>query len=140
MPDRGAPGETCRLDVWLWRARFFKSRADSGAFIQTGRIRLRRAGLESRPHKVGKVVRVGDELIFAIAGRLRAVRVEALGVRRGPPAEARTLWRPLDTLGADPRSLRGIPPRCAIDNAAGALTNTPAEPAGPPSSSSTVIR
>ncbi len=39
-------------------------------------------------------VKAGDGLVFAIAGRLHAVRIEALGVRRGPPAEARALYSP----------------------------------------------
>ena len=38
--------------------------------------------------------------MFAIAGRLHAVRIEALGVRRGPPAEARALYTPLESLNA----------------------------------------
>ena len=37
-------------------------------------------------------MKVGDSLVFAIAGRLHAVRIEALGDRRGPPAEARALY------------------------------------------------
>jgi ribosome-associated heat shock protein Hsp15 len=41
-------------------------------------------------------LRPGDGLVFAIAGRVHAVRVEALGVRRGPPAEARALYSDLD--------------------------------------------
>ena len=41
-------------------------------------------------------VRPGDELVFALGGRLHAVRIEALGARRGPPAEARELYTPLD--------------------------------------------
>jgi ribosomal 50S subunit-recycling heat shock protein len=40
-------------------------------------------------------VKVGDSLVFAVGGRLIAVQVEALGERRGPPAEARTLYSAL---------------------------------------------
>jgi ribosomal 50S subunit-recycling heat shock protein len=87
--------DDCRLDVWLWRARFCKSRTLAANLIETGRIRLIRAGAESRPDKPARPVRIGDELIFAFGGRLIAVRVLAPGERRGPPAEARTLYEEL---------------------------------------------
>jgi ribosomal 50S subunit-recycling heat shock protein len=41
-------------------------------------------------------VKVGDALVFALGGRLVAVTIAALGERRGPPAEARTLYSPLE--------------------------------------------
>jgi ribosomal 50S subunit-recycling heat shock protein len=97
VPDETRPIDACRIDVWLWRARFFKTRAQSEAWVQAGRIRLARGGLHSRPDKPSKVVKVGDELVFAIGGRLTAVRIEALGTRRGPPAETRALYRPLES-------------------------------------------
>ena len=84
--------EACRLDVWLWRARFFKTRSLAAHFIDEGRIRLTRAGQESRVDKPARPVKVGDQLVFALGGRLIAVTVAALGDRRGPPAEARTLY------------------------------------------------
>jgi ribosomal 50S subunit-recycling heat shock protein len=86
---------SCRADVWLWRARFFKTRTLAARVCEEGRVRLTRGGLESRLDKSARSVRVGDELVFAHAGRLTAVRVEALGERRGPPAEARGLYSPL---------------------------------------------
>ena len=88
--------DACRADVWLWRARFFKTRSLAAKFVDEGRVRLTRAGLESRLDKCARPVKVGDSLVFALAGRLTAVRVEAMGERRGPPAEARTLYSPLE--------------------------------------------
>jgi ribosomal 50S subunit-recycling heat shock protein len=90
----GAP-DACRADVWLWRARFFKTRTLAAKICEDGRVRLTRAGVESRLDKPARTVRVGDELVFAMGGRLTAVRIEALGARRGPPAEARGLYSPL---------------------------------------------
>jgi ribosomal 50S subunit-recycling heat shock protein len=84
--------EACRADVWLWRARFFKTRTLAATFIDEGRIRLTRAGHESRVDKPARPLKVGDALVFALGGRLIAVTVAALGERRGPPAEARTLY------------------------------------------------
>jgi ribosomal 50S subunit-recycling heat shock protein len=88
--------DACRADVWLWRARFFKTRSLAAKFVDDGRVRLTRAGLESRLDKCARPVKVGDALVFALGGRLTAVRVEAMGERRGPPAEARSLYSPLE--------------------------------------------
>ena len=88
--------DACRADVWLWRARFFKTRSLAAKFVDEGRVRLTRAGQEGRLDKCARPVKVGDNLVFALGGRLTAVRVEAMGERRGPPAEARTLYSPLE--------------------------------------------
>jgi ribosomal 50S subunit-recycling heat shock protein len=58
------PGH-CRADVWLWRARFFKTRSLAGRFVDEGRIRLTRAGAESRVDKPSRGLRIGDGLVFA---------------------------------------------------------------------------
>src|SRR5207253_9357469 len=68
----GAPGppsdadamadEACRIDVWLWRARFFKTRSLCARIVDEGRVRLTRAGAESRIDKPSRPVKVGDEL------------------------------------------------------------------------------
>ena len=85
--------EACRLDLWLWRARFFKTRALAARFLEDGRMRLTRPGSpEVRVDKASRTVRPGDELVFAIGGRLHAITVQALGERRGPAAEARQLY------------------------------------------------
>ncbi|MES2894972.1 MAG: RNA-binding S4 domain-containing protein [Pseudomonadota bacterium] len=90
--------ESCRADVWLWRARFFKTRSLAAKFVDEGKVRLTRAGAESRIDKCARPVRVGDQLVFAVGGKLTAVAVEALGERRGPPAEARTLYSALPSV------------------------------------------
>jgi ribosomal 50S subunit-recycling heat shock protein len=91
--DAGHEG-ACRLDVWLWRARFFKTRALAAHFLDEGRVRLIRHGApEIRVDKASRTIRPGDALVFAIGGRLFAVTVEALGERRGPADEAHTLYR-----------------------------------------------
>ncbi|MDX9999421.1 MAG: RNA-binding S4 domain-containing protein [Phenylobacterium sp.] len=87
--------ESCRVDVWLWRARFFKTRSLAARFVEDGRVRLTRGGTETRLDKPSRSVKVGDGLVFAIGGRLIAVAVEALGERRGPASEARALHSPL---------------------------------------------
>ncbi|MDB5456857.1 MAG: RNA-binding protein [Caulobacter sp.] len=84
--------DSCRADVWLWRARFFKTRSMAARFVDEGRIRLTRGGVEGRLDKPSRILKAGDALLFALGGRLFALRVEAFGERRGPPGEARALY------------------------------------------------
>ena len=88
--------DACRADVWLWRARFFKTRALAQVFVEKGRIRLTRTGQEHRIDKPARPIKVGDRLVFAVGGRLIAILVEGLGERRGPVEEARDLYSTLD--------------------------------------------
>jgi ribosomal 50S subunit-recycling heat shock protein len=52
--------------------------------------------VQERITKPAKTLREGDELIFAFAGRLRVIRIEAVGNRRGPAIEARCLYTALE--------------------------------------------
>ncbi|HEX5776601.1 MAG TPA: RNA-binding S4 domain-containing protein [Caulobacteraceae bacterium] len=87
--------ESCRADVWLWRARFFRTRSLAARFLDEGRVRMTRGGVETRLDKASRALKPGDAVVFALGGRLIAVRIEALGERRGPPAQARALYSPL---------------------------------------------
>ena len=80
-----------RIDKWLWYARLFKSRSQASRLAADGRIRVD-GKIVSRAHYA---VKVGDVLTFPQARRIRVVRVVALGTRRGPAAEARTLYEDL---------------------------------------------
>lgn len=93
--------EACRIDVWLWRARFFKTRSLAARFVDEGRVRLSRPSGDVRLDKPSRTVKPGDGLVFAIGGRLTAVRIEDLGMRRGPPGEAQSLYSPLDEIRPD---------------------------------------
>lgn len=86
---------TLRLDKWLWHARFFKSRSLAAEFCVAGRLRLNRRHID----RASAHVRVGDVLTFPLGNAIRVVRVIALGKRRGPPAEARTLYAELSEQG-----------------------------------------
>ncbi len=87
--------ESCRADVWLWRARFFKTRSLSARFIEEGRVRMLRGELQTRLDKASRALKPGDGLVLALGGRLIAVKVENLGERRGPATEARALYSEL---------------------------------------------
>ncbi len=77
-----------RIDKWLWHARFAKTRAIAQMRCEAGHIRLNGNRIEKSSHPV----RVGDTLTIPTAKEAIAVRVLALGIRRGPPAEARALY------------------------------------------------
>ena len=87
--------DSVRLDRFLWFARIVKTRALAQALAEDGRLRLS-GRLVDRAHAP---VRVGDVLSFAQRGQVRVLRVEALPARRGPPAEARSLYSELTSEG-----------------------------------------
>jgi len=80
-----------RLDKWLWFARFCKSRTLASKLCAAGKIRI--AG--EIVHKAHYLVRPGDVLTFPQGPHVRVVRVLQVGARRGPAAEARTLYEDL---------------------------------------------
>lgn len=91
--------DTCRVDVWLWRARFFKTRSLAARIVEQGGVRLSRGGARTPLDKPSRPVRCGDVLTFTQGTRWLAVKVEALGVRRGPAPEARMLYSIMDAPG-----------------------------------------
>jgi len=86
------PSDCVRLDIWLWRARFIKTRAEAGRFIGKGKVRLERAGESRRITKSHFKVRAGDRVTFMRAETLIDVQVVELGTRRGPYSEAKDLY------------------------------------------------
>jgi ribosome-associated heat shock protein Hsp15 len=96
-------GESCRVDLWLWRARVFKTRSQAGQFVEAGRLRRTRFGIEQRLDKASRSVRPGDMLVFALGGRVWTMQIAALGDRRGPPHEARALYTAMDAAEAKPQ-------------------------------------
>jgi ribosome-associated heat shock protein Hsp15 len=81
-----------RVDVWLHRARIFRTRTSAGSAVEEGAVRLQRAGAVRRLEKAAELVGPGDALLVAAPRGLRTIRILALGLRRGPPAEARRLY------------------------------------------------
>lgn len=70
----------------------FKTRSLAASFVDAGTVRLSREGRQTRIDKASRMVRPGDELVFVRDGRVVQLTVVDLGVRRGPPAEAQTLY------------------------------------------------
>ena len=82
--------ERIRLDKWLWHARFAKTRALAAKLCAAG---VRIDGMPTA--KPGAAVRPGQVLTFALGRHVRVIELVAVGTRRGPADEARTLYRDL---------------------------------------------
>jgi ribosome-associated heat shock protein Hsp15 len=82
-----------RLDQWLWFARLMKSRTSAAELVGNGKVRVNRIRVVKPSH----MLRQGDVLTIAMRGEVRVIEVLALGQRRGPPEEARLLYRPVDS-------------------------------------------
>lgn len=94
-----ADPDACRIDIWLWRARFAKTRSIAAALVEAGAVRLTHQGRQSRLDKPSRVVHPGDAVLIVRDGRLIEVRVQALGERRGSPDAARALYSVLPASG-----------------------------------------
>ena len=88
LADAGSPQ---RLDKWLYFARLAKSRTLAADLILGGKVRVNRA----RTGKPSHPLRPGEVVTIALHGRVLVLKVLATGHRRGPAAEARTLYQVL---------------------------------------------
>lgn len=76
--------DKCRLDKWLWAARFFKTRSLSADAVDSGKVRV-----DSDRAKPAKEVKVG--MIIHIRNKDVEMECEVVGlsnVRRGAPEAA----------------------------------------------------
>lgn len=92
-----------RIDLFLWYARITKTRPLAQAIAEAGTLRMDGRRID-RAHAA---VRVGSVLAFPVHGQVRVIRVAALPKRRGPPAEAATLYAAIDTA---PKPVDAPPP------------------------------
>jgi len=86
-----APEAKLRLDKWLVHARFCKTRSVAADLVNAGHVRVNGV----RAAKPAQPIAPGDVLTLAQPRVVRVVRIEALGTRRGPASEARTLYAEL---------------------------------------------
>ncbi len=80
-----------RIDIWLWAARFFKTRALAKKACELGRVQS-----HGHPAKPAREVRVGDMLRVTNDSGEFEVEVLALSEMRGPATVAQTLYRETD--------------------------------------------
>ena len=94
-PSPAAPsalGEPCRIDVWLWRARFCKTRALAAKRVADGEVAGTRQGAPIALDKPSRHIRAGDVLTLVFGERRASLQVQGVGERRGPAADARGLY------------------------------------------------
>ncbi|MGL4690841.1 MAG: RNA-binding S4 domain-containing protein, partial [Stenotrophomonas maltophilia] len=73
------PVAAVRLDVWLWAARFFRTRSLAKQAVETGKVDV--AG--QRP-KSSRAVRVGEALQISRGDEVFEIEVRGLSEMRGP--------------------------------------------------------
>ncbi|MCZ6830973.1 MAG: S4 domain-containing protein [Gammaproteobacteria bacterium] len=80
--------EKLRLDKWLWAARFFKTRSLAKQAIEGGKVQM-----HGHRVKVGKEIRVEDQLSIRQGWDEREVTVLALSAQRRGAPQAQLLYR-----------------------------------------------
>lgn len=76
-----------RLDLWLWAARFFRTRSLAKTAIETGKVEV-----DGQRAKASRSVRAGDTLRIARGDEVFEITVLALSDQRGPASIAQTLY------------------------------------------------
>lgn len=77
-----------RLDVWLWAARFFRTRSLARQAIEAGKVEV--AGQRT---KASRAVQAGLALRIVRGEEIFEIEVLATSDRRGPAVQARALYR-----------------------------------------------
>lgn len=76
-----------RLDLWLWAARFFKTRALAKKAIELGQVRI-----DGQTLKPSRTVRPGVVLAVERAGERYEVEARGVADQRGPASVAQQLY------------------------------------------------
>lgn len=84
-PVTPAPG--VRLDVWLWAARFFKTRALAKQAIEGGKVEVQGQGA-----KASRLLKAGEQLQVRRGEDVFEIEVRGLSDRRGPATAAQALY------------------------------------------------
>lgn len=82
----------CRLDKWLWSARFYKTRAIAKQMIDGGKVFY-----NGQRTKSGKAVAIGDKIRVRQSYEEKEVIVIALADKRKDATFARTLYEETDS-------------------------------------------
>ncbi len=98
-----------RIDKWLWFARVAKTRSLAAKLVTSGAVRLNKDKVSA----ASQAIKLGDVLTIQRGNQVLVYKVEALGSRRGPAAEALLLYEDLS-----PKPVKSEQP--ALDVAPGA--------------------
>ena len=82
MPE--SADDKCRLDKWLWAARFYKTRSIAADAVDSGKVRV-----DGDRAKTAKEVKTG--MLISVRSKEFEIEVEVIGlsnIRRGAPEAA----------------------------------------------------
>ena|SRR5687767_2889982 len=83
----GETEDRTRIDKWLWAARFYKTRSLAAEAISGGKVQV-----NGERVKRAKPLQIGDEVRIRQGPYEHLVVVRELSDRRGPAAQAATLY------------------------------------------------
>ncbi len=95
--------DSVRLDLWLWAARFYKTRSLARHAIETGKVDV--AGQRA---KAARALRLGDAVRVTRGDEVFDVEVLALGATRGPASVAQTLYQESEASRVQREQLRAL--------------------------------
>ncbi len=82
-----APTGPVRLDIWLWAARFFKTRSLAAEAVDGGRV-----DVNGERAKRSKPIRIGDQVGIRLGPYHHDLNVTGVAQRRGSATVAATLY------------------------------------------------
>ena len=85
--DKAPESEGPRIDVWLWAARFYKTRSLAKQAVVGGKVEVGGQGV-----KPSRMLKVGDALRLRRGEEVFEVEVRALSDVRGPAPVAQQLY------------------------------------------------
>ena len=85
-----AKTDAVRLDLWLWAARFYKTRSLAKAAVEGRKVRV-----NVQPCKPAKAIHIGDLVHLVQGNEALDVRVQALSEQRASAVIAATLYSEL---------------------------------------------
>ncbi|MDQ3494471.1 MAG: S4 domain-containing protein [Pseudomonadota bacterium] len=95
MTHSVVPTPGVRLDLWLWAARFYRTRSLAKEAVEAGKVEI--AGQRAKP---SRAVRIGEAMRVVRGEETFEIEVLAVSAQRGPAAVARGLY-----LESDPSRL-----------------------------------
>ncbi|WP_058836528.1 RNA-binding S4 domain-containing protein [Luteimonas abyssi] len=87
----GEQAQSVRLDLWLWAARFFRTRSLAKQAVDGGKVAV--GGQRPKP---SRMLRIGDGLRVERGEEIFEIEVVALSDTRGPASAARMLYTESD--------------------------------------------
>ena len=82
-----ATSPAVRLDIWLWAARFFRTRSLAKQAVETGKVEV--GGQRAKP---SRGVRAGDALLVTRGDELFEIEVRGVSENRGAASVAQAMY------------------------------------------------